>query len=62
MIVFAIVVFAGVAGLALVFAGRAISGARFNRALRAYVRPAEHVPFVSSVDSDTRTADNQRSA
>jgi hypothetical protein len=33
----------------LVFVGRAVSGARFNRALRAYVPPAEGRTFERSL-------------
>ena len=38
--------------VALVFVGRAVSGAHFNRALRAYLPPAEGRTFETSLRPD----------
>ena len=59
MNIIAIAVIAGIALGALVFTGRAIACARFNRALRAYVLPADRRAFLQSVSP---AADGRRSA
>jgi hypothetical protein len=50
-----IVVLAGLGVFALVFVGRAVSCARFNRALRSYEPPVERLPMSPSLDAGLET-------
>ena len=59
MNVIVIAVITGIAMGAVVFTGRAIACARFNRTLRAYVLPADRRTFLQSVSP---AADGRQSA